>query len=106
MAATPEAPTTLDTTMRPAPLLAFAVLLGVPLDLAVDDDGFDVVAVKPVDDPLVTGVDDPTVEAPVVPLICAATEALKTPVMAVRLFPRVRCERGGIKSTENPRKLG
>jgi hypothetical protein len=85
MAATPEAPTTLGTTMRPAPLLAALVdvLLGELLDLTVDadSDGFDVVTVEPAD-PLVTGVDDPAVED-TIPLISAETVALKVPVMPV-----------------------
>src|SRR5258708_5846372 len=103
MATTAEAPTTLGTAMRPAPLLALVeVLLGALLDLAVDVDSFDEVIVELVDDPL--GVDDPVVEE--VPFICATTEALKLPVMPVRLFPRMSCEQDGIKSTENPRKLG
>jgi len=73
--------------MRPAPLLAaLVVLLGVLLDLT-DVDSFDVVNV---DDPVVAGVDDPVddpdpeVEDGRVPLICAATVALKVPVMPVR----------------------
>lgn len=104
MAATAEAPTTPGTTMRPAPLLALVeVLLGALLDLTVDVDSFDEVIVELVD-PLDTGVDDPVVEE--VPFICATTEALKLPVMAVRLFLRMSCEQDGIKSTENPRKLG
>jgi len=87
MAATPEAPTTLGTTMRPAPFFALVeVLLGELLDLIVDVDSFDVVTVEPVDDPLGTGVDDPAVEdAPEIPLISAATVALKVPVMPVRV---------------------
>ena len=90
MAATPEAPITLGTTMRPAPFFALEepLLVGELLDLIVDVDSFDVVTVAPVDDPLGTCVDDPAVEdAPGTPLICAATVALKVPVMPVRLFP-------------------
>jgi len=85
MAAKPEAPTILGTTMRPAPLLALVVvLIAALLDLTTDVDNFAVVAVKPVDDPLGTGVDDPVVAGAELPLICAATEALKVPVMPVR----------------------
>ncbi len=70
MAATPEAPTTLGTTMRPAPLLAVEVLLGVLPDLEDDPDGFEVVVDEVVvDDPLGPGVEDPP--GAVVPLICA-----------------------------------
>jgi len=86
MAATPEAPTTLGTTMRPAPLLLFEVLLGELLDLTdvVVVRGFEDVLgdVKPVDNPLDAGVEAPP--GVVVPLISAATVALKVPVMPVR----------------------
>jgi len=71
-AATPEAPTTLGTTMRPAPLL-FEVLLGELLDLTVVDvvSGFEDVLgdVEPVDSPLTAGVEAPP--GVVVPLISA-----------------------------------
>jgi hypothetical protein len=70
--------------MRPAPFfeLLEVLLVGELLDLTVDVDSFDVVDV---DDPLVTGVDDPAVEDGEVPLISAATVALKVPVMPVRV---------------------
>jgi hypothetical protein len=82
MAATPEAPITLGTTMRPAPLLE--ELLGELLDLTlVVDGGFDVLEdVKPVDDPL-EGVEEPP--GVTVPLISAATVELKVPVIPVRV---------------------
>jgi len=72
--------------MWPAPLLDLDELLEVPLgellDLTVDVDSF---AVVTVDDPLDTGVDNAAVEdAATVPLISAATVALKVPVMPVR----------------------
>lgn len=109
MAAKPEAPITLGTTTRPAPLLALVdVLVAALLDLTTDVDSFAVVAVKPVDDPLGTGVDDPVEDAAGLPLICAATEALKVPVMPVRLFPsEVRTRRSqNLKRTQTwPRTL-
>jgi hypothetical protein len=69
--------------MRPAPFFALVeVLLGELLALIVDVDTFDVVTVEP----LGTGVDDPAVVgAPEIPLISAATVALKVPVMPVRV---------------------
>lgn len=107
MAAMPEAPTTPGTTIRPAPLLV-DVLLGELLDLTVVVVGGleDAVLgeVKPVDDPLGPGVEEPPGAAD--PLISAATVALKVPVMPVRLFPRVSCEQARIKKILNPRKLG
>lgn len=88
------------------------MLVAALLDLTTDVDSFAVVAVKPVDDPLGAGVDDP-VDDPVedgaeLPLICAATEALKVPVMPVRLFPsEVRTRRSqNLKRTQTwPRTL-
>jgi hypothetical protein len=70
IAATPEAPTTLGTTIRPAPLLEEAALGELP-DLAVDVDvvvsGFEDVleGVEPVDSPLteVEGAADPLISA-------------------------------------------
>jgi len=89
MAATPEAPITLGTTMRPAPLLELEALVEVPLgellDWTIVDvvSGFDVLGdVKPVDNPL-AGVEEPPGET--VPLISAATVALKVPVIPVRV---------------------
>jgi hypothetical protein len=86
MAPTPEAPITLGTTMRPAPLLEalVEVVLGELLDLTVVVvSGFDVLGDgKPVDDPL-EGVEEPPVVT--VPLISAATVALNVPVIPVRV---------------------
>jgi len=86
MAATPEAPITLGTTMRPAPLLEVLVEVGLGelLDLTVVVvSGFEVLGdVKPVDDPLV-GVEELPGET--VPLISAATVELKVPVIPVRV---------------------
>lgn len=87
MAATPEAPTTPGTTIRPAPLLV-EVLLGELLGLTevvVVSSFEDVLRVKPVDDPLGPGVEEPP--GVVDPLISASTVELKVPVMPVRLFP-------------------
>jgi hypothetical protein len=107
MAPTPEAPITLGTTMRPAPLLEalVEVVLGELLDLTVVVvSGFDVLGDgKPVDDPL-EGVEEPPVVT--VPLISAATVALNVPVIPVRLFRYVSCDQDGIKNIRNPRKLG
>jgi len=86
MAATPDAPITLGMIMRPAPLLEalVEVVLGELLDLTVVVvRGFDVLEDgKPVDDPL-AGVEEPPVVT--VPLISAATVALKVPVIPVRV---------------------
>lgn len=107
MAATPEAPITLGTTIRPAPLLEALteLLLGELLDLTlvpVVVSGFDVLADgKPVDDPL--GVEEPP--GVTVPLISAATVELNWPVIPDNLFPHVSCDQDGMKNVWNPREL-
>lgn len=101
MAATPEAPITLGTTMRPAALL-LALVVGELLDLTlvVVVNGFDVVRDgKPVDDPLEEVEGLPVVT---VPLISAATVELNWPVIPVKLSPHVSCDQHGMKTCLEP----